>query len=42
MAKSRPSTRAKGRPGVLGLTHCLGPAGFRAEPHQGPWAGPVG
>ena len=41
-AKSRPSTGVEGRSGVLGLTHCLGPAGFRVGPHQGPWAGQVG
>ena len=40
-AKSRPGTWAEGRPGIPGLTHCLGSAGFRAGPHQGPWAGPV-
>ena len=41
-AKSCPSTQAEGRSGVPELTHCLGPASFRAGPHQGPWAGPVG
>ena len=40
-AKSRPGTRAEGRPSVPRLTHCLGPAGFRVGPHQGPWARPV-
>ena len=41
-AKSRPGTRAEGRPGVPGLTHCLGSTGFKVEPHQRHWAGPVG
>ena len=33
--------RVKSRPGAPGPTHCLGPTGFRAWSHRGPWAGQV-
>ena len=39
--KRRLGTQAESRPGVLGLTHCPGSAGFRVWSHRGPWAGPV-
>ena len=40
--RRHPGKESLKNPGVPGLTHCLGPAGFRVGPHQGPWAGPVG
>ena len=40
--RRHPGKESPRHPGVPGLTHCLGSTGFKVEPHQRPWAGPVG
>ena len=37
-----PGTRGESRPGIPGLIHCPGSAGFKVWSHRGLWAGPVG